>query len=281
MTPPSAAATLRAPAVAPHPGRRRGVTRPVRPPVPRRVSGPVRRRAPAVQRLPDRLVDRLIGGRVWIAVIAFALIGIVAMQLWVVKLGVGIGRALEHTQLLQRENAVLASEDSALSSAERIERLALAKGMVFASPGALHFDTVDRPLDVRRAVAVLANPIQSPTAAAATGAPEAGAAGASTGAPEAGAAAAGGASETAAAGASGGASGVGTAATAGASPAGAAGVSTGVPEADAAAAGGASEAGAAGASGGVPEAGAAGASGGSSAGEAAGTPAAAAEAPGG
>lgn len=113
--------------------------------------------------VPDRLLDRLIGGRAWIAVIAFALIGIVAMQLWVVKLGVGIGRALEHTQLLQQENATLASEDSALSSAERIERLALAKGMVPASPAALHFATLRGPLDARLAAAALAKPIQAPT----------------------------------------------------------------------------------------------------------------------
>jgi hypothetical protein len=117
---------------------------------------------PGYVRLPDRLIDRLIGGRTWIAVIAFALIGIVAMQLWVVKLGVGIGRALEHTQLLQRENAVLAGEDSALSSAERIERLALAKGMVFASPGALHFDKARGSLDVRLAAGALAKPTQTP-----------------------------------------------------------------------------------------------------------------------
>ncbi|HXB65868.1 MAG TPA: hypothetical protein VNV42_13450 [Solirubrobacteraceae bacterium] len=123
---------------------------------------------PGYLRLPDRLIDRLIGGRTWIAVIAFALIGIVAMQLWVVKLGVGIGRALEHTQLLQRENAVLAGEDSALSSAERIERLALAKGMVFASPGALHFDKTRGSLDVRLAAGALAKPAQSPTTPATT-----------------------------------------------------------------------------------------------------------------
>ena len=116
--------------------------------------------------LPDRLLDRLIGGRAWIAVIAFALIGIVGMQLWVVKLGVGIGRAVEHTQLLQQENSALSAEDSALSSGERIERLALGKGMVPASPAALHFDTVRGPLDARLAAAALAKPIQAPTSTA-------------------------------------------------------------------------------------------------------------------
>jgi cell division protein FtsL len=160
MTPPPVAATLPGHVVRPGRSRQRVRTLP-----PRRISGPAKRVVP-VPHLPDRLLDRLIGGRAWIAVIAFALIGIVGMQLWVVKLGVGIGRAVEHTQLLQQENSVLSAEDSALSSGERIERLALAKGMVPASPVALHFDTVRGPLDARLAAATLAKPIQALTSSA-------------------------------------------------------------------------------------------------------------------
>ncbi len=155
MTPPPAAATLPGHVVRPGRTRQRARALP-----PRRISGPAKRVVP-VPHLPDRLFDRLIGGRAWIAVIAFALIGIVGMQLWVVKLGVGIGRAVEHTQLLQQENSVLSAEDSALSSGERVERLALAKGMVPASPAALHFDTLRGPLDARLAAAALAKPIQA------------------------------------------------------------------------------------------------------------------------
>jgi cell division protein FtsL len=103
-----------------------------------------------------RWLDRLIHGRAWIALVAFALIGIVAMQLWVVKLGVGIGRALEHEGLLQRENATLSIEDARLSSGERVEQLAAARGMVVAPPGALRFDTSRGALDGRLAAAALA-----------------------------------------------------------------------------------------------------------------------------
>jgi hypothetical protein len=182
--PPAAAA---APAVRP---RRTGRSAPSRSPTPRRVSGPASRKptapkataktaARAVPRggavaLPapggfalglldalagiskQRWLDRLIHGRAWIAVVAFALIGIVAMQLWVVKLGVGIGRALEHEGLLQRENATLSIEDAQLSSGERVEQLAAARGMVVASPGALRFDTSRDALDARLAAAALA-----------------------------------------------------------------------------------------------------------------------------
>jgi cell division protein FtsL len=117
----------------------------------------------------NRRLDRLIRGRGWIALVAFALIGIVAMQLWVVKLNVGIGRALEHQATLQREDSALSIEDSSLSSGERVERLAAAQGMVIASPAALHFETSDGPLDVRLAAAALARPVAAPSASGAAG----------------------------------------------------------------------------------------------------------------
>ncbi len=185
MTPPPAVAATPA-------GRPRSVPRrPARAPAPRRVSGPAKRKAssgdPAARARPhtyvrggalalpaprglaagllealtgisrNRGLDRLIRGRAWIALLAFALIGIVAMQLWVVKLGVGIGRALEHEGLLQRENATLSIEDAKLSSGERVEQLAAARGMVVAPPGALHFETARGGLDARLAAAALAH----------------------------------------------------------------------------------------------------------------------------
>ncbi len=180
MTPPPAGAVA-VPAPAVRPRRRVGGPpshgRPARPlraaRRPRRISGPTRPAAGTPertgQRLPYHLLDRLIRGRAWIAVVAFALLGIVAAQLWVIKLNVGIGRAIEHAATLQRENSALAVEDSALSSGERIEQLASAHGMVPAPPGALHFDTVRGSLDVRLAAAALARPTQQATASATAG----------------------------------------------------------------------------------------------------------------
>lgn len=111
--------------------------------------------------IPHRLLDRLIRGRAWIGIVAFALIGIVAMQLWIVKLGYGIGRAVEHEGLLRRENSALGIENAELSSGERVERLAAAKGMVEAAPGALRFDAVRPGLDARLAAAALAHGTQA------------------------------------------------------------------------------------------------------------------------
>jgi hypothetical protein len=134
------------------------------------------------RRLLDRLTDlRLVNGGAWIALVTFALVGIVAMQLWMVKLNVGIGRALEHEALLQRENSTLSIGDSMQSSGERIEQLAAARGMVIAPPGALRFETARGALDTRLAAAALARPVQqaqvlatSPIATGSTGTPASG-----------------------------------------------------------------------------------------------------------
>lgn len=108
-----------------------------------------------------RFLDRLIRGRGWIGLVAFALIGIVAMQLWIVKLGVGIGRALEHEAFLQRENAALSVANTRLSAGERVEALATARGMVAAAPGSVRFDASRGALDARLATATLARDEQA------------------------------------------------------------------------------------------------------------------------
>lgn len=115
-----------------------------------------------------RLLDRLIRGRGWIGLVAFALIGIVAMQLWIVKLGVGIGRALEHEAFLQRENAALSVQDARLSAGERVEALASARGMVAVAPGSVRFDASRGALDARLAAAALARAEQAHPSATST-----------------------------------------------------------------------------------------------------------------
>ncbi len=133
MTPPAAAA---APAVrrAAHRGaapatrrcRVRGAS--PGPPAPRQPAAPVEHGAQpsaalavgllaALDGLPrHRLLDRLIARADWIALVAFALIGIVTLQLLLLTLNGDIGRALEREALLQRENAALSIENSELAA---------------------------------------------------------------------------------------------------------------------------------------------------------------------
>jgi cell division protein FtsL len=177
VTPPATAA----PAV--HRGRSIAPGRPLTTaPRPRRVSGPTRRRLPApATRRPaqaegglalgllaalrslerNTLLDRLIRGRTWIALVAFALIGIVTLQLGLLKLNTGIGRALEHEAFLQRENAALSIENSELAAGERVESRAARLGMELVPVGALRFLAVHRSIDAARAAASLSTPVHA------------------------------------------------------------------------------------------------------------------------
>jgi hypothetical protein len=127
---------------------------------PRRVSGPLRGRiaqpkpAPRVRRparavrqplsarfaafvraLPDHsLLDRVVRGRTWIALLGLMLVGIVAMQVEVLKLGASEGRALQESSALQSRNDILRADVSSESSEARIERLAASYGMVNPNP---------------------------------------------------------------------------------------------------------------------------------------------------
>ncbi|HST56738.1 MAG TPA: hypothetical protein VLJ42_12700 [Solirubrobacteraceae bacterium] len=151
MTPP---ATARAPAAAP------GVALPRKRPTRARPAAPARRRATGpggaraqqtgglvlgvlglVTRVSEhRLFDRLVRGRAWIGIVAFALIGIVSMQLVLLKLNGGIGRALQHEALLQRENAALSVADSAASAGDLVESQAAQQlGMIITPSGGVRF----------------------------------------------------------------------------------------------------------------------------------------------
>jgi hypothetical protein len=176
VTPPAAVA---APAVHPR--------RPLPPRGPRRVSGPARPSVPArptrsrraggdagfalglisaLESLAQhRLLDRLIRGRTWIGIVAFALIGIVTLQLGLLKLNGGIGRALEHEAVLQRQNAALSIENSELASGTRVETRAAHLGMAFAAAGAQHFLSSASQGDIAKAATVLST---TPTASTST-----------------------------------------------------------------------------------------------------------------
>lgn len=122
----------------------------------------------------------------WIALIAFALIGIVTLQLGLLKLNGDIGRALVQEALVRRENATLSIENSELASSDSVESRAARIGMEFAPSGALRF-LAGRPYseatDVAAALSIRDHtPATSSGEAAGTGtAPSAAGAASSTG----------------------------------------------------------------------------------------------------
>lgn len=206
MTPPAAPARRPAPATSAAArsasrvsGRAPTVRRSVAPRPARRVSGPVRtpagRAAPTprarpgvrahpaaplgtrllagVRALPDHpLLDRLVRGRTWIVLIGIGLIGIVFMQVSLLKLNAGIGRDVARTTVLQRENAGRRAQVSALESGARISRAAAQLGFVTPPAGSAGF-LAPAAGDARRAVAEMRAPGQgiaaAATSAAATG----------------------------------------------------------------------------------------------------------------
>ncbi len=151
---------------------------------PRRVSGPVRRVAPAgaslprrgstgifarVRALPDhRVVDRLLRSRLWIWALGALLGGIVAMQVSLLKLNSGISRAVETTTTLERQNAELEMSIARLSAPDRIGDGAQALGMVLPAAGQVGYLTPG-PLDAERAVRRMEAPSEAAAALLANG----------------------------------------------------------------------------------------------------------------
>lgn len=151
MTPPAATAAGRT------------LARPVAPRAPRRVSGPAarpRRGADAPRTAkrvaaPDpfivralhrgraladsRFLDRLIRGRLWIPIVAVGLMGIVFMQVSMLKLNAGIGRAVQSSATLERQNTNLRAAVSGMESGSRIDAAARHLGMVVPVDGSTRY----------------------------------------------------------------------------------------------------------------------------------------------
>ncbi len=155
-------------------GHRTAVKRSAGPRSPRRVSGPARpssglsrparnqhvvrrplaaRSAAYLRALPDHaLLDRIIRGRYWIPLLGVLLVGIVAMQVEVLKLNAGIGRALEQSTSLQDRNEQLRAAVARGADDQRIESIAAHMGMVMPQPSAVRFLQHHRAADIGKAV---------------------------------------------------------------------------------------------------------------------------------
>ncbi|MEJ7781720.1 MAG: hypothetical protein WKF99_04070 [Solirubrobacteraceae bacterium] len=143
-------------------------------PAPAQVTRPAPLRlAHAARGLPDSpFIDRLLAGRVWVAVVAIALIGIVFMQVSLLRLNAGIGESVERQASLERQNAALRADVSGLSAGPRIEEVAGGLGMLMAPAGDVRYLDVraaDRTLLGDRAAHVMAVPAAQALATAQQG----------------------------------------------------------------------------------------------------------------
>jgi cell division protein FtsL len=90
--------------------------------------------------LPEStLLDRVIRGRIWIPLLGVLLVGIVAMQVAILKLNAGVGAAIQQTTSLQSRNDALRESVTGLSNEQRIETIAARHGMVMAPPDSVKF----------------------------------------------------------------------------------------------------------------------------------------------
>jgi hypothetical protein len=162
MTPPAAATA---------PARTR--TRRTPPPA-RRTSGAVRPRAaahPGVASPPPlalrlggavsglaehRLLERIIRGRAWIAIVGIGLIGIVFMQVSMLRMNAGIGRAVDTASQLERQNAALRATISEQSSGDHIEAAAARMGLILPTATPRFLDA--RGFDPTRAARSITQP---------------------------------------------------------------------------------------------------------------------------
>ena len=169
MSPPVAGAALRA---------RHAEAAPLRlPPAPRRVSGPSRHpratpAAPATRpslllRLVDHpLLERLVRGRAWIAIVATALLGIVAMQVALLRIGAEIGSATSAVNALTAQNETTQTELAVLEAGHRLGRAAASLDMVYPAPGAVSYLQANNG-DAARAARMMTAPSSAAIAAAA------------------------------------------------------------------------------------------------------------------
>jgi cell division protein FtsL len=182
MTPPATAAA--------NGHRSRTLRRGTAPRAPRRVSGPTRppraalagggaavARPPLGMRLGHRamrigdarVLDRLVRGRAWIAIVAAALIGIVFMQVSMLKLNAGVSRAVTAADTLERQNATLRADISKLGSGERVQDAAAKQGMVTPAAGDVHYLNAEGVSAARAAASIKApNPVALAPATATT-----------------------------------------------------------------------------------------------------------------
>jgi len=122
-----------------------------------------------------RVLDRMVRGRAWIALVAVALMGIVFMQVSLLKLNTGISRAVIAADTFDRQNSSLREEISKLDSGERIQSVAAKLGMVTPAAGDVHYLDGRGADGARAAAAITAPKPVTPSAAptAATSAPAA------------------------------------------------------------------------------------------------------------
>jgi cell division protein FtsL len=134
-------------------------TRPAKP-APARRTAPARRPAPTKPSTTARVkarphgaavLDRLLHGRGWIALVFLLLVGIVFFNVDLLRMNRDIAATADRAGEVKGANARLRTELARLGSSERIQRVAADAGLVMPAPGEVRYLSSSPTVDARRA----------------------------------------------------------------------------------------------------------------------------------
>jgi cell division protein FtsL len=135
-------------------GRAVPARRPAPARTPRRASGGIRAQpARRVVRIPRgaRVLDALLTGRVWIALVGVLLAGIVFFNVDLLRMNRDITQMADRSDALQRQNAQIREEVAHLAGSERIQEAAAKLGLVLPQPGDVRYLRANPRVDARNA----------------------------------------------------------------------------------------------------------------------------------
>jgi hypothetical protein len=109
------------------------------------IPGAAARTAGAVGDIADSgLIVRLTRGRLWIAVLATLLAGIVALNVFSLSFSSSASKVAERSARLERDNSVLRAELARMLSSKRVEAIAAGLGLEVPAPRDIVYLSADR-----------------------------------------------------------------------------------------------------------------------------------------
>jgi cell division protein FtsL len=117
------------------------------------------------------VLDALLQGRAWIALVAVLLVGIVFFNVDLLELNRNIASTADKAAKMKRENANLRLQLARLASSERIQRAAVRRGLELPSPGDVRYLRLHPGVDARKAARSITAPGEGTATPVAAGTP--------------------------------------------------------------------------------------------------------------
>jgi cell division protein FtsL len=136
------------------PARRAPLAPPTRAPLRRPVEAPKREHALPVPR-GAAVLDALLRGRAWIGLVFVLLVGIVFLNVNLLRMNRQIAAASARSDAVKVQNARLRTDLARLGSSERVQRVAAERGLVLPAPGEVRYLKSAPRADAARAAARL------------------------------------------------------------------------------------------------------------------------------